>query len=162
MQMPRSYEEIVALSEELARSLEEDQGEPTISPVEAGLRAAALRRSLAESDLGQAVLAARGDGMSWDRIGDAVGTSGEAARQKYGRLTADVREVRTEVEQARVQGPVEKQPRTSSERARVNRRSTTTTIKVSRNSTSGRYTTAAAASKTRVAGAARKSPKPHS
>ena len=34
------------------------------------------------------------DFEGWDRIGDAVGTSGEAARQKYGRLTAEVREVR--------------------------------------------------------------------
>jgi hypothetical protein len=94
MQMPRSYEEIVALSEEMARSLEEDHSEPSIPPAESALRAAALRRSLAESDLGQAVVAARAAGVSWDRIEDAVGTSGEAARQKYGRLTAGVREVR--------------------------------------------------------------------
>jgi len=94
MQMPRSYEEIVALSEEMARSIEEDHSEPTIPPAESALRAAALRRSLAESDLGQAVVTARAEGVSWDRIGDAVGTSGEAARQKYGRLTAEVREVR--------------------------------------------------------------------
>jgi hypothetical protein len=47
MQMPRSYEEIVALSEEMARSLEEDHSEPSIPPAESALRAAALRRSLA-------------------------------------------------------------------------------------------------------------------
>lgn len=81
--MPRSYEEIVRLSESMAESLEADTSEPNVSPFEAAVRAAALRRALAETELGDAVGAARDAGVPWDRIGKAVGTSGEAARQKY-------------------------------------------------------------------------------
>ena len=81
--MPRSFDEIVRLSESMAESLESDDTEPDISPEEATVRAAALRRALAEAELGEAVAAARTAGLPWQRIGDAVGTSGEAARQKY-------------------------------------------------------------------------------
>lgn len=84
--MPRSYDEIVRLSESMAESLESDDTEPTTSPEEAALRAAALRRSLAETELGNAVATARRGGVPWQRIGEAVGTSGEAARQKYKHL----------------------------------------------------------------------------
>ena len=84
--MPRSYDEIVRLSESMAESLESDDTEPTTSPEEATLRAAALRRSLAETELGNAVATARRGGVPWQRIGEAVGTSGEAARQKYKHL----------------------------------------------------------------------------
>ncbi len=84
--MPRSYDEIVRLSESMAESLESDDTEPTTSPEEATLRAAALRRSLAETELGNAVAAARRSGVPWQRVGEAVGTSGEAARQKYKHL----------------------------------------------------------------------------
>ena len=81
--MPRSFNKIVRLSESMAESLESNDTEPDISPEEATLRAAALRRALAEAELGEAVAAARKAGLPWQRIGHAVGTSGEAARQKY-------------------------------------------------------------------------------
>src|SRR4051812_16490521 len=84
--MPRSYDEIVRLSESMSESLESDDKEPTTSPEEATLRAAALRRSLAETELGNAGATARRGGVPWQRIGEAVGTSGEAARQKYKHL----------------------------------------------------------------------------
>jgi hypothetical protein len=87
--MPRSYEEIVRLSEAMADQLENDTTEPAISAEESALRAAVLRRSIAESDLGQAVVAARTAGMPWAAVGLAVGTSGEAARQRYGRLAGE-------------------------------------------------------------------------
>jgi hypothetical protein len=80
--MPRSYEEIVNQAEELSRVFDEDF-EPAVTREESAVRAAALRRALAESELGEAVAAARKAGVPWDRIGEAVGTSGEAARQKY-------------------------------------------------------------------------------
>jgi hypothetical protein len=80
--MPRGYQEIVDQAEELSRVFEENV-EPAVAKEEAALRAAALRRALAESELGDAVAAAREAGVPWDRIGEAVGTSGEAARQKY-------------------------------------------------------------------------------
>ena len=84
--MPRSYDQIVRLSKSMAESLESDGTEPITSPEEATLRAAARRRSLAETDLGNAVATARRGGVPWQRIGEAVGTSGEAARQKYKHL----------------------------------------------------------------------------
>lgn len=80
--MPGSFEGIVNQVEGLPRVFEEDF-QPTVSKEEAAVRTAALRRALAESELGEAVAAARRAGIPWDRIGDAVGTSGEAARQKY-------------------------------------------------------------------------------
>lgn len=85
--MPRSYEEIVNQAEELSRIFEADF-QPAVSREEAMVRAAALRRALAESELGEAVAAARKAGVPWDRIGEAVGTSGEAARQKYRALAS--------------------------------------------------------------------------
>ena len=85
--MPRSYEEIVNQAEELSRAFEADF-QPAVPREEATVRAAALRRALAESELGEAVAAARKAGVPWDRIGEAVGTSGEAARQKYRALAS--------------------------------------------------------------------------
>jgi hypothetical protein len=95
MTMPRSYDEIVNQAEELSRVFEEDF-EPAVSKEEAAVRAAALRRALAESELGQAVAAAREAGVAWDRIGEAVGTSGEAARQKYRALVGKEKPVATD------------------------------------------------------------------
>lgn len=87
--MPRSYDEIVAQSEQLADYFEKDfTPDPTVTKEEGVLRAAALRRSLAESELGNAVAAARRAGVPWARIGEAVGTSGEAARQRYRALAS--------------------------------------------------------------------------
>jgi hypothetical protein len=87
--MPRSYDEIVRLSEAMADQLENDATEPGVSAEESALRAAVLRRSIAEGEVGQAVLTARAAGMSWAAVGLAVGTSGEAARQRYGKLTGE-------------------------------------------------------------------------
>jgi hypothetical protein len=92
--MPRSYEEIVNQAEELSRVFEVDF-EPAVSKEEAALRAAALRRALAESELGEAVAVARNAGIPWDRIGEAVGTSGEAARQKYRAVAGNQKPVAT-------------------------------------------------------------------
>jgi len=49
----------------------------------AGLRAAVQERSAAEQHLLGAVSAARAAGLSWAVIGRFVGTTGEAARQRY-------------------------------------------------------------------------------
>ncbi len=92
--MPRSYEEIVNQAEELSRVFEVDF-EPAVSKEEAAVRAAALRRALAESELGEAVAVARNAGIPWDRIGEAVGTSGEAARQKYRAIAGKEKPVTT-------------------------------------------------------------------
>ena len=47
------------------------------------LRVAVHERSAAEQHVIDAIRAARTAGMSWSAIGAFVGTSGEAARQRY-------------------------------------------------------------------------------
>jgi hypothetical protein len=44
---------------------------------------AAWRRDAAERELAEAVREARGRRVSWREVGAAIGTSGEAARQRY-------------------------------------------------------------------------------
>ena len=61
--MPRTVDEILKHADELAARFEE--------------------RSAAEQHVIDAIRAARKSGMSWSAIGAFVGTSGEAARQRY-------------------------------------------------------------------------------
>ena len=83
--MPRSIEDLLAQADALADAFEryepddEDRGEPAVL----ALRRAAYRRALAERELVEAVTTARSAGMTWSRIGEELGTSGEAARQRY-------------------------------------------------------------------------------
>jgi hypothetical protein len=86
--MPRSIEELIARADDLADRFEaaEPTSERADEPALLALRRAAYRRSLAERDLAHAVRAARRDGASWAKIGAELGTSGEAARQRYGDL----------------------------------------------------------------------------
>ncbi|VTR75754.1 hypothetical protein [Cellulomonas hominis] len=90
--MPRSLDEILARSEQLADEFESYEPEPgdrgTVSPVTA-VRLAAYRRAEAERDLADAIAAARQEHTSWKVIGELVGTSGEAARQRYGKHVGD-------------------------------------------------------------------------
>jgi hypothetical protein len=51
------------------------------------VREAFQERVAAERRLAEAVATARADGHSWAMIGNMVGTSGEAARQKYKQTT---------------------------------------------------------------------------
>jgi hypothetical protein len=91
MLMPRTVAEILDQADELAARFEAHEPEPT-----AGRDAAALRtvreafqaRADAERRLADAVSIARAEGHSWAAIGAMVGTSGEAARQRYGRPVA--------------------------------------------------------------------------
>ncbi len=83
--MPRSLDELVAQADELADRFEAyepeeaDRGESALM----ALRRAAYRRVLIERGLADAVHLARSQGVSWRQIGEAVGTTGEAARQRY-------------------------------------------------------------------------------
>jgi hypothetical protein len=52
------------------------------------LRNAFLARAEAEQRVADAVEMARGDGHSWASIGAMVGTSGEAARQRFSQATS--------------------------------------------------------------------------
>lgn len=85
MLMPRSMDELIARADELAEEFEryepheDDRGEPPL----VALRRVAYQRSLIEKDLADAVRDARRAGASWAKIGRELGTSGEAARQRY-------------------------------------------------------------------------------
>lgn len=83
--MPRSIDELLAQADELADQFEhyepddDDRAEPTLM----ALRRAAYRRALIERELVEMVRHARKAGASWSKIGKELGTSGEAARQRY-------------------------------------------------------------------------------
>ncbi len=85
--MPRTAEEIINQAEELATRFENH--EPDADDIRDAralreLRHAFLARAEAEQSVNDAVRRARVDGHSWASIGAMVGTSGEAARQRYG------------------------------------------------------------------------------
>ncbi|MGZ6493488.1 MAG: hypothetical protein ACXVEG_11710 [Actinomycetota bacterium] len=85
--MPRSVNEIIEQADELAKrfeSFEPDPANPTRTRSLAAVHRVALARAKTEAALSKAVAKARADGHSWAAIGDLLGTSGEAARQRYG------------------------------------------------------------------------------
>ncbi len=85
--MPRTVEEILKHAEQLAKRFEDyeprsdDEGDPDVVRA---LRHAVMARSDAERSIRDAVGRARQAGLSWALIGSLIGTSGEAARQRYG------------------------------------------------------------------------------
>ncbi len=91
MTMPRTVDEILAHADELAARFEDYEPKPgdelDIDAV-SQLRAAVTQQSAAERHLIDAVKTAREAGMSWASIGTFLGTSGEAARQRYGARVA--------------------------------------------------------------------------
>jgi hypothetical protein len=83
--MPRTAEEILARADELARRFEEDEpGDIKDAHALRDVAAAFSRVAGAERDLAGAVSVARAEGHTWAAIGAMLGTSGEAARQRYG------------------------------------------------------------------------------
>ncbi|MFN8204008.1 MAG: hypothetical protein U0S48_15695 [Solirubrobacteraceae bacterium] len=89
--MPRTVQDILDHSDELAKRFEayDPRGEDERDP-EAfiALRRAVASRAEAERSIVAAVGQARAGGYSWRTIGDLLGTSGEAARQRYGSRAA--------------------------------------------------------------------------
>ncbi len=84
--MPRTVQEILDQADELAQRFEDDGPSPTDErdpEVFAELRRGVLSRSAAERSINDAVRRARASGYSWAFIGSLLGTSGEAARQRY-------------------------------------------------------------------------------
>ncbi|MDN6438200.1 MAG: hypothetical protein L0K27_01895 [Corynebacterium nuruki] len=84
----RTLDDIIAHADELADQFENydpspGDGNRDLPPVMA-VKLAAWRRDLAEQELVDAVHSARARKVSWREVGDALGTSGEAARQRYG------------------------------------------------------------------------------
>jgi hypothetical protein len=89
--MPRSTEQILAHADELTRRFaEHEPADDRIIDARAlrDIGAAVERRAIAERHIADAVTVARAEGHSWAAIGAMLGTSGEAARQRYGSPTA--------------------------------------------------------------------------
>lgn len=85
--MPRTTEEILAHADELARQFEEHEPAPGDVKDARALRDVArafARRADSERELAAAVSVARAEGHTWAAVGAMLGTSGEAARQRYG------------------------------------------------------------------------------
>jgi hypothetical protein len=84
--MPRSIQDILDHADELAKRFEDfdpDQAEE-ISVEEYLLQRAVVARARSEQQLLDNVVAARAAGLSWQKIGALLGTSAQAAQQRYG------------------------------------------------------------------------------
>ena len=83
--MPRSIQEVLDHADRLAARFE--AYEPSADderPVEEYLlERAVLARARGEREIAEAVGAARSRGISWKRIGEILGTSTQAAQQRY-------------------------------------------------------------------------------
>ena len=83
--MPRTTEEILAHADELARQFEDHEpGDVKDARPLRDVAAAFARVATSERVLADTVSVARAEGHSWAAIGAMLGTSGEAARQRYG------------------------------------------------------------------------------
>jgi len=86
--MPRSIQDILDHADQLAERFENydpDAGDER-SVEEYLLQRAALARARSERDIVDAIAAARSKGVPWQRIGELLGTSAQAAQQRYGSL----------------------------------------------------------------------------
>jgi len=86
--MPRSIQDILDHADELAERFENYKPEPGDKrPVEEYLlERAALARARSERQIVDAVTTARSKNVSWQRIGELLGTSAQAAQQRYGNV----------------------------------------------------------------------------
>jgi hypothetical protein len=88
--MPRTMEEIAAQADDLAKRFEMEELPGPNSRVLDGTPLRQVREAfedyaLAQRRLAERVAVARAAGHSWAVIGSMIGTSGEAARQRYGK-----------------------------------------------------------------------------
>lgn len=84
--MPRSIQEILDHGDDLAQRFQDYEPKPGDDrPVEEYLlERATIARARGERQVVDAVAVARTKGMSWQRIGEILGTSAQAAQQRYG------------------------------------------------------------------------------
>jgi hypothetical protein len=84
--MPRSIQDILDHADELAKRFEDfDPTEARDVPIEEYLlQRAVVARARSEQQLIETVAKARSAGISWQKIGALVGTSAQAAQQRYG------------------------------------------------------------------------------
>lgn len=87
----RHGSEIIAHGEAMADDFEQNPPDPAQAKDGAPLwaiAAAARARAAAEQEVADAVAAAPSEGVSWNAIGMMLGTSGQAARQRYGAIAS--------------------------------------------------------------------------
>ncbi len=86
---PRTLEEMLAAVEEITGQLAAEAARTSgaLEPLDplAAVAAAFESRAWAEKHLADRIAEARAAGCSWASIGAMLGTSGEAARQRYGK-----------------------------------------------------------------------------
>ncbi len=84
--MPRSLQEILDRAELLAVQFEDyEPSDVDERPIEEHLlERAALHRALSERQVVEAVGKARTAGLTWSKIGSVLGTTAQAAQQRYG------------------------------------------------------------------------------
>jgi len=85
---PRTVEEILAHADVLANRIEADElgpGRPLAPEPLRALGVGIADLASAQRQVADAVAAAREAGYPWALIGTIIGTSGEAARQRYGK-----------------------------------------------------------------------------
>jgi len=87
--LPRSIQDILDQAEGLAERFEDyEPGDGDQGPVEEYLlRRAAMARARSEREVVDAVTAARSAGVPWSKIGEILGTSAQAAQQRYSAFT---------------------------------------------------------------------------
>ena len=83
--MPRSIQNILDHADKLAKRFEDfDPNQARDIPVEEYLlQRAVVARARSEQQLLDTVVAARAAGLSWQKIGALLGTSAQAAQQRY-------------------------------------------------------------------------------
>ncbi len=85
--MPRSIKKILDQADELAKRFEDYEPDASDErPVEEYLLERAALAARSERQVADAVIAARGADASWQKIGSLLGTSAQAAQQRYGSL----------------------------------------------------------------------------
>lgn len=86
--MPRSIQDILEHADELAQRFEDyEPSEGDEVPLEEYLlKRAVMARARCEGQIVEAVAAARSKGITWKQIGNLLGTSQQAAQQRYGTL----------------------------------------------------------------------------
>lgn len=84
--MPWSLQEILGNADELADQFEDfDPAQAEVVPMSLYLLERAFRAQVtSERHFVEALAAARADGASWDRIGDTLGITGDAAQALFG------------------------------------------------------------------------------
>ena len=84
--MPRSIQDILDHADELAHRFENLDPDAAVEiPVEEYLlQRAVIARAHTEQQVLEAVAKARSAGVSWQKVGSLLGTSAQAAQQRYG------------------------------------------------------------------------------